>query len=385
MAERVLITGARAAAALDIARDFHAAGWEAHFADCSPARIGRWSAAATGFHHYPSPVTDREGFRQRVSELTKMLDVRLIVPACEEVFHLAAPALVDMFAGRLFAPPLGQLRRLHDKLEFARACAMWHLPVPESQAIETQQDLGRFASEAKEWVFKPRFSRFGESALIGPSRDALAALPVTPGQDWLAQRRIRGTEASFYAVAHQGILTAFSAYRSDWRMRGGASYAFEPLASSLADELYELAVTLARKVGHSGQLACDVMIDETTKPWLIECNPRATSGVHLLAGDGRLARAMIGTVAPAVKQQPAHLAPAMWLFGLPIAVGGRRIRNWWKALTNGHDVLARPGDRLPLIGALIDSLGFSLSGKKLGITMAAATTHDIEWNGKDLS
>lgn len=386
MPECVLITGARAAAALDIARDFRAAGWEPHLADCSPARIARWSAAAASVHRYPSPASEGEGFRRRIAELADRLGVRLVVPTCEEVFHLAAPTLSAPLAGRLFAPPLALLRRLHDKLGFAKACAEWKLPVPESHAIDTPHDLGRFADQAEDWVFKPRFSRFGEAALVGPSRSTLASLAFVPGQGLLAQRRVRGGEASFYAVAHRGELTAFSAYRSDWRMRGGASYAFEPLPASQAQMLRALAAALARAADLSGQFACDVMIDAAGNPWLIECNPRATSGVHLFAGDGRLARAIIGDAHSLAEPPPvpAYLGPAMWVFGLPAAIGSKRVAAWRQAMAHGRDVLARPGDRLPMFGALVDSLGFSLAARKHGITMSAATTRDIEWNGEDL-
>ena len=50
MAERVLITGARAVAALDIARSLRAAGYEPHLADCSPAWLARLSRTYLSLH-----------------------------------------------------------------------------------------------------------------------------------------------------------------------------------------------------------------------------------------------------------------------------------------------------------------------------------------------
>ena len=40
-------------------------------------------------------------------------------------------------------------------------------------------------------------------------------------------------------------------------------------------------------------------------------------------------------------------------------------------------------DRLPLAGALIDSLAFALKAAASGSSLAAAMTADIEWNGAD--
>ena len=386
MADRVLITGARSAAALDLARDFQSAGWEAHLADCSASRIARWSSACARFHLYPSPARAGEDFRGRIAELVESHDVALIIPTCEEVFHLAAPALASVIGARLFAPPPQTLRRLHDKFAFAQACAEWALPSPESHLITDQEARLMFAGDTIRWVFKPCFSRFGESALIGPSRNALERVAIAPGRPWLAQRRVEGAEASFYAVVRQGRMMAFAAYRSDWRMRGGASYAFEPLPPKQAGRLHELAAALAQRAELTGQFSCDAIFDRDGQPWLIECNPRATSGVHLLAGGGGLARAIVGTSSEILRQQEgrAYLGPAMLAFGLPAAIGSGRLGQWRRALAGGHDVLARPGDRLPIFGAVIDSIGFSLCGLRHGITTSAATTRDIEWNGEVL-
>ena len=384
MAERVLITGARSAAALDLARDFAAAGWDVHLADSSPALIARCSRAVARLHRYPPPAREPAGFRQSITRLLDRLGPVLVVPTCEEVFHLAAPALGHALRGRLFAPPLPLLRRLHDKLAFARACADWGLPVPESHAIDSQEDLAVLLPESRHWVFKPRFSRFGELALVGPTMAELAR--IAPQEGWMAQRRIRGSEASFYAVARDGRLLAFAGYQSEWRLGGGASFAFTPLEGALSDRLQAIAARLASAAGISGQFSCDAMIDAHGAPHLIECNPRATSGLHLLAGQGLLAAAMAeGTAIPASALHPAHLGPAMVAYGLPAALRDGRLGHWWQALLLGRDVIGRPGDRLPLAGALLDAALFTLQGWRHGISTTAATTRDLEWNGEDLA
>ena len=196
---------------------------------------------------------------------------------------------------------------------------------------------------------------------------------------------MRGEEVCFYAVAHGGSLTAFTAYRSRWRLGGGASFAFDPLDASLHKALREMAETLASATVLTGQSACDAIVDADGKPWLIECNPRATSGVHMLAGSGDLARAIADGVAmPAMRPDPHHVAPAMLVFGLPLALREGRLGEWRKAMREGRDAIARPGDRRPFFGAMLDGARFAFSGLRHGISTTAATTRDIEWNGEDL-
>jgi len=387
MARRVLITGARAAAALDLARDFVAAGWEVHLADCRVSRMARWSRLACRHHLVPPPRIAREAFRASIAALVVQEAIDLVVPSCEEVFHLAAPALRVDLGQRLFAPDLATLRQLHDKHAFARACEGWGLPVPATHLLENREGLGRFFDEAQEWVFKPCYSRFGDAALIGPAPEALMAIAPTPADPWIAQRRLRGSEACFYAVAHLGRLVAFAAYRSGWRLGGGASYAFEPVAAARSEALRAIAARLAAAAALHGQFACDAIFAAASgEPFLIECNPRATSGVHLLTGDGSLARAIgDGTPAPAQGSGAAYLGPAMLAYGLPQALRAGRLKDWARLLARGHDAISRPGDRIPLLGAVIDAAGFFCEGAQHSISATAATTRDIYWNGEDMN
>lgn len=389
MVRRVLITGARAAAALDLARDFAVAGWQVHLADSRKVRMTGWSRLAAHHHLYPPPRQQGEAFRARIVDLVKQHDIALVVPTCEEVFYLAVPALRQHLDQRLFAPDLETLRSLHDKLAFARLCAGWDLSIPESHAVDSNEALSQFSGTSREWVFKPRFSRFGDRAVVGPEAAELARLVhLDPSSKvrWMAQRRVHGEEACFHAAAQHGRIVAFAAYGSDWRLGGGASYAFEPLAQVRYEALLAIAQRLATCAQIHGQFACDVLFDASDMPFLIECNPRATSGVHLLTGDGGLARAIgNGIVMPNRPCQAAYLAPAMWLFGLPRALRQGRMAAWRALLASGRDVISSSGDFKPLAGALVDAGGFLLTGLRHNVSTHAATTLDIEWNGEELN
>lgn len=381
----VLITGARAPAALDLARAFRAAGHRVHVADCTPCWTARLSRTPSAVHTYASPVHDPEAFATDIADLLARLKPTLIVPVCEEVFHLAALAeRLSALAQVLFAPSSRTLLALHSKRLFARVCAEIGLPVPETWALNDPTDLAGLPP-ASTLVFKPEYSRFGVEALIQPPPERVAAITISPQRPWVAQRCVAGTEMSFYAVARGGRLAAFSAYGSTWRERGGASYAFAAPDAQAADALRALARVLASEIVRDGQFGCDVIFDAKGRPWLLECNPRANSGVHLFARDPALARAFHGDGSYVEPQGPPflYLAPAFALFGLPAALRARRFTEWKTLSRDGRDVIGAPGDRLPLVGALVDSLAFALGAMVSGRRLAAAMTADIEWNGAE--
>lgn len=385
MTRSVLITGARAAAALDLARAFRAAGWDVHLADSVKVRMARWSRLAVRHHYYPPPRRDARGFRAAIAELAERHGIELVVPTCEEVFHLAAPTLHDALGSSLFAPDMATLRLLHDKFAFATACREWGLNAPESHAIDSAETLASFLPTSRDWVFKPRFSRFGDRTLVGPTPTKLEASSLVAAGGWMAQQRIEGDEACFHAIARNGVLTGFTAYNSRWRLAGGASYAFEQLDDCRAEHLRCIAAEIASKAHIHGQFACDVIFDRLGEPWLLECNPRATSGVHLLIAQGAIVGAITGQAqgAAITEPRPAFLGPAMWALGLPQALRTGRLSEWRATISQGRDVISQPGDRAPALGALVDAAVFSLKGLAKGISTNAATTCDIEWNGED--
>ena len=215
MVERVLVTGARAPAALDIARSLKAAGFEVHMADCVPARIARWSCAPTAVHRHASPVREPARFAADIRGLLDRLDPTAVIPTCEEVFHLVALAEADGWAERLFAPPMDRLTRLHHKGQFSDLCRTLSLSMPDTTTA-TDTDALMTQAARGDVVVKPAWSRFGSRTLIGPTPRQLARLSPSHNQSWIVQDRVQGAEVSLYAMAHEGQVSAFCAYLSDW-------------------------------------------------------------------------------------------------------------------------------------------------------------------------
>lgn len=383
MAERILVTGARAPAALDIARSLKAAGLEVHMADCVAARIARRSNAPIAVHRHASPVHRPADFAQDIRRLIDRIDPIAVVPTCEEVFHLAALAEAEGWSDKLVAPPFETLATLHHKGRFAVLCDELGLPVPDTNVVTDSVGLMREAS-GPYVVVKPAWSRFGAQTLVRPDATALGGLRPTAETPWVIQSHVTGEEVSLYAIAHDSGLMAFSAYRSGWRTRGGAAYVFDPLEGPVSDRLRIMAATLARFV-RRGQFACDAIVDAAGQPWLIECNPRATSGVHLFGRSAALGWALLG-------RDIARPGSDVWRngvmfdsFGLADALRTQRLTAWRDERRLSHDILSAPRDPLPPLGALMDAAGFGLKALTSGQGLAEAMTTDIEWNGQPLT
>jgi hypothetical protein len=374
----VLITGARAPVAQDLARACRAAGYQVHLADSAPAHAARALRPAFPVHRLPPPRHAFDAFRQALRRLIDATGAAWVVPTCEEVFWLAEAAHRDGYADRLFAPDLGLLRRLHSKAEFPALAAGLGIAVPETTLVDDPADVPQPLPDV---VLKPEFSRFGAHTLIGPSTRQIGRLRSSPTCRWVAQRRIRGEEHCSWAALHEGRISAFAAYRPRWRSGRAAAFMVEAVALPV---VREITARIGAATGMTGHLSLDVIVDADGVTWPIECNPRAVSGLHLFDADPALARAVVEGAACA-EPSPGrlrHMGPAMALLGLPTALATGRLDALTTDWRNSRDVIDREGDARVTLGCLADAVGFTLQALRSARSPAGATTADIEWDGE---
>lgn len=382
-----LITGARAPVAIDLARSFAGAGHAVKLADSVRCRAAGW-AGLGAVHPLPAPRGNLPDYAAALGALIQSGQADLIVPSCEEVFHVAAAAERLGVADRVFAPSLAVLRRLHSKISFPALLTELGLNAPETFALERRVDVLALDIPPDQMVLKPEFSRFGTAVLVRPIAAQLAqwvAAGDGAGNDtlptkWCAQRAVAGQEICLWSAARAGRIVASCTYRPAWRH--GASYAFEAMDCPAA---LAVAERLAGALNLTGQISLDIILTPAGVAVPIECNPRSTSGVHLFDGAAALADAITGAGPPVhCTSGLRYLSPAMLVMGVAAALAHGRVAQWRRDWQRGRDALTQPGARLPALGAMIDAVEFAARGALAGRSASAQSTADIEWNGEPL-
>lgn len=380
----VLITGARAPVALHLARLFHGAGWRVLLADTPAKPISAASRTCDGYFRLPPPRFQSKHYGDVVEGLVKRENVSLVVPTCEEIFYLAAAWRERRMTARLFAPDTDVLARAHNKFAFIELCKSLNLAAPHTVLLQNGADLASIRSMASQMVFKPAWSRFASRVLLQPKPEDLDDLAPTPQAPWVAQEFIAGQEISAYAIAQNGRLQALSLYRSIYRAGKGAGIYFEPVDNEAATAFVS---DFAAGTGWTGQLSFDLMLrhDGTVLP--LECNPRATSGLHFFRDPEAFAQAIWsgeGSVKPDVSH-PQTVRLALWIYGLPTALRRGDIRGFLDDLQSAEELLDWPQDPAPKRAqwrALGEIAALALRHR---ISLQRASTRDIEWDGPDQS
>jgi predicted ATP-grasp superfamily ATP-dependent carboligase len=377
----ILITGGRAPAALELARIFKRAGHQVFTAESQANCLTQASHCVQCAFHVPPPRQNTAQFIQALKHIVQDQAIDLIVPTCEEVFYLAQGRAELAPHCQVFVEPLERLRPLHHKYTFIQLAQRFGLSVPKTALVRSPQDLRAAARRWPDWVLKPVYSRFATQTLIRPSLQQ-AEWACTQGQ-WVAQEYLPGPAYCTYSVAHQGQLSAHAVYRSEFTAGQGATVAF---ANCLHPAIQAWVERFCAAYHFTGQIAFDFIEDAEGRPLAIECNPRATSGVHLFANSPHLAAAFLEpgpeTVLPAPDAPASMLTAAMLLYALPAALKTGRFLSWWAAFTRSQDVLWRWSDPLPTLYQVGSLLHFVALARRRGISALQASTLDIEWNGE---
>jgi predicted ATP-grasp superfamily ATP-dependent carboligase len=377
----ILLTGGRAPATLDLARSLDRAGNTVFVAESLPQHLCRRSRAIGRSFTVPAPRQETDGFIRAIAEIVTAQSIDLLIPTCEEVFYIGRGR--ERFPCRVFVEPLERLDILHNKHKFFEQAAAYGLPVPQTRLVGKHTDLANAFSAWPELVLKPVYSRFASHTLVRPTFDQACNAFRAAGTQWVAQPYVAGRQICTYSVCHDGRVAAHTAYASDFTAGQGATILFQhlehPASMSWVREFVEC-------FAFTGQIAFDFIEADDGQVVALECNPRATSGAHLLVDCPDFASAFMRPDAPFVTPpagSPAtQLASAMLVYGLPASLRNRHFKSWLAAFLSSRDVIFAWQDPLPALFQLSSIAQYMLLARRQHITALEASTYDIEWNGE---
>jgi hypothetical protein len=390
---RILILGARAPVALDLARACARLGVETHLADPLKFPLALGSSSVKKMHRVASPRHAFTQFKNDILNITTQYRITHIIPTCEEAFYLSQMKDDLPTSVKVWVPDFIQMKKLHHKSDFNTWVKELGFVAPKTETFSSAEELHRRLKELASsgmWVLKPAYSRFASKARIGYAWELFSQVPeiiVSPENPYLLQECIEGREYCTYAWADEGRLVAISTYHHEFRAGQGAGICFEPVFHPGIEAWIKNFVSQTQL---SGQVSFDFIENTVGKIHPLECNPRSTSGLHLLTPEDAFIRAIIGLETPTEVIRPktgsrAMLGLAMWVYGLPSIRSLTRLKAWSQIMVFSRDCVFSWRDLLPFFTQFLTFGFFFLQAKKLSISELEATTEDIEWNGEPIS
>lgn len=356
----ILITGARAPIALELSRSFAMAGHRVIMADSQHFTVARWSNSVFKYIIFPSPAFRTAAFVNKLKNIISEFQVDHLIPTCEEAFYISAH--LDELNCRVWTSPIELMNQLHNKSSFI-SIAAGHFNVPQTINCDEFTDWNNCTN----YVFKKIYSRFGTSVIIDAEKDVYQVLKNNT-KGWIAQQRITGKEVCVYSIWEQGRMKAFACYHPLLRYGKGAGIFFEPVFN---DKIMHSVVSFGEAISYNGQLSFDIIIKDEM-PYVIECNPRGTSGAHLL--NKSLCKAFLGTDLHFPVTDKTFCIGYAMLLKYPELIFSKKVKK-------ANDVIFAKHDPAPFFLqtlSLLEIFYLKLIKKQ---TVLQVTTGDIEWNG----
>ena len=190
-----------------------------------------------------------------------------------------------------------------------------------------------------------------------------------------------------FGCTAKAALRAHVTYRPRWRAGTtiGSSYYFEPAVQPAVERAVAEIVAALR---FTGQISFDFIETRDGHIVALECNPRATSGLHLFAPSDPLPAAFngaSGALARPTTGRAGMLAPAMAVLGARQALRTGQMRQLAADFRAARDVIWSREDPLPAFYLYLGLKKFVAQGALRGINPVTASTRDIEWDGEPIA
>ncbi len=268
----VLLTLGRLPKALDLARGFSMAGCRVIVAEPFVRHLAGASRHVAQSVVVPSPSAGKAAYLDALTAVIEREGVDLVVPVSEETMHVAA--LRGRTAARVFTMDQPAVLALHDKAGFVRAGEACGVAVPETHALGSDGAVALAA--ARDVAVKPIFSCSGRGVRI-----VRRGQPLPPPEPAVVQAFLPGEVHSSCTLALDGRAEGTVIYRGTV-LSGSVAVAFQRIEHPGITAWIERFVA---SVGWTGFVSFDFIVGEDGSVHGIECNPRATSGLHFWRPD----------------------------------------------------------------------------------------------------
>jgi predicted ATP-grasp superfamily ATP-dependent carboligase len=378
----VLITGGRAPITLHLCRALEEGGIDVYIADSVFHALAKSSRCSRDFFLYPSPKFEPHRFIECLIKIIKNREIDVLIPTCEEIFY------ISMFRRQLslycdvFVDDFDKLKLLHHKESFIQFVDRLGFEIPKTSLLSPQLDRLFIQKEFPgQIVLKKAYSRFSDSVSFYKSSSELPNYVFTDSS-WLIQERIVGTQYCSYGVSRNGKLLAHSVYKSEFTAGLGATLTFEYSEKS---DIEQFVRKIVEKLSFTGQISFDFIVNQAGEAIPIECNPRATSGLHLFGKE--IANVMINdfhaTLYPKRETKEA-IKLGVLLYGIKNLKTINQVKRLFQVLFTYKDTIYQKNDKSPFFYQFISMYDLWKVSRKNQVNLLEQSTYDISWDGEEV-
>jgi len=367
---------------LDLARQLHSAGNKVYVADTSPWHICRFSNKVDRTFVVPSPRFSPKEFIDSLCDIVQNKNIDLLVPTCEEILTIAKYRNRFPKTCELFCSDFDTIHTLHNKWLFIKKTESFGIPTPTTYLIENQSHIDSLDFQ-KPWALKPCYSRASvRTRKLSQLKDG-QNLIFEDFNPYVAQEWLDGEKFCSYSVCQNGEVLAHATYPVEYAIENCSCVSFRSVHHK---RVLEWIQRFVKACNFSGQIAFD-FIETKKNLYAIECNPRSTHGLLLFQNEDTLAKAFFEknlSLILAKENFKKQIGMGMLMYGWKSDKAKANLKEFIKYLFTTKDVVFHTKDIKPFLTMPILSIRYLWLSWKLKISIPAAFTYDLDWNGENL-
>lgn len=286
---KILITGARSFVAYSLIRLAKLQNCEIYIADSQKKNICFTSKIAMKKFIFPSPKNDFLNFKKEIIDFCKKEKIQKIFPTCEEVFYFSKIKTdLQEIGTDVFCDDFDKLLLLHSKNDFIKFCEDLPIKTPKTTKITEIEELEWYKNVSEKMIFKYEFSRFANYVFVNfddKNFKNIKKLQKLEG-NMVAQEFINWEKYCSFWVAKDGKLCSNIIYDVKFSYKWGSATFFWNIFN---EKIHYFVEKIVEKLNFTGFISFDYIVTEN-EIFVIECNPRVTSGIHLFDNNNILAK-----------------------------------------------------------------------------------------------
>lgn len=371
---RVMISCGRAPASVHLAKLFHTAGHEVYVVDANRFHFGRYRNWVKKSLQHPAPKQYPEQFKNWLIETVKNENIDLIIPVYEETFHFAKN--MDLIDCEIFTSDVSKLDILHNKYTFIGMCDELGLTHPKTNIIFSKEELK--SPRLNDYIIKPVYSRFGHNVQINPTTKSFKG-KIDQNNPWIIQERIQGKQHCLQGICYKGKVLSVSSYNSEFSISRSSIF----FKNSNRGDLGDIIAKFAKKFEYTGFICFDVLETDDGELYPIECNPRATSAIHLYSFEDGLPNSIIKKIETSASGVPRRITIPMYMNLIRNIFKKSHFKSWITAMRNSKSTeLDKFSPRISILKYLV-LLNFISVALRNRISIISATSFEYEWNSEE--
>lgn len=357
--KKILLTGGRSPITLYLARLFATKGHNVFVADSCWFNITAFSSCIKKSFKIPSPKN--KNYAESLISILQQEKIDFLIPTCEEIFYLAR--YLDELNKHcvVVCDTQDKLLLLHDKWTFYNFLKRLTILSPPT-VLGTSELNGKI-------IAKPRFSRFAANIHVGNHVPKHAR-----NEKFIVQKFINGNHLCSYGYAKNGKLIANTVYKTTLTAGKGAGILLEHLKCR---EIDTIVSKIVKELNFNGQIAFDFIKDDLGDLYVVECNPRLTTGICFWENSSAnilLSRDI--SLKENTQTKSMLMAILMYFPVQPI----KTLKNLYK-ITCSKDIIYSKADLKVFFTQIALALAVTFAAWFNFMTMTAFSTKDIEYNG----